>query len=109
MGFADDYGIAATLQLLCFLTNEWKFLERRDNDRRTVFQRFGQLRGILIDLFDHALLVLKLVDVVLQLPVEDNAVGDNHDGVEDLAILSVMQTGQPMRKPGDRVALPAAG
>ena len=36
-----------------------------------VFRAVGQLAGVLVDLLDHALLVLELVDGVLQLAVED--------------------------------------
>ena len=41
--------------------------------------------GVLVDLLDDALLVVELVDGVLELPVEHEPVGDDDDGIEDLA------------------------
>ncbi len=53
--------------------------------------------------------MLELVDRLLQLLVEYCAVGDDDDGVEDLALRVVVQAGQPVGEPGDRVGLAGAG
>ncbi len=66
-------------------------------------------RGVLVDLHDHAAGVLELVDRVLELAVEDDAVGDHHDLVEDLAVLGGVERREPMGRPGDRVRLARAG
>ena len=50
-----------------------------------------------------------LPDRVLQLRVEHGAVGDHDDGVEDLRVVRVVQRGQPVRGPGDRVGLARPG
>ena len=53
--------------------------------------------------------MLDLVDGVLQLLVEDAAVGDDDDAVVDLLIAGVVQAREPVREPGDAVRLAAAG
>ncbi len=53
--------------------------------------------------------MLELVDGVLQLAVEDLAVGDDDDGIENQLILGIVQARQSMSHPGDGIALAAAG
>ena len=53
--------------------------------------------------------MLELVDRVLELLVEHAAVGDHDDTVEDLAVVVGVQAGEAVGKPGDGVALAAAG
>ena len=45
----------------------------------------------------------------LKLAVQDAAVGDDDDGIEDRAVLGVVQRGQLVREPGDGEALAAPG
>jgi hypothetical protein len=52
--------------------------------------------------------VVELVDGVLQLLIEHDAVGHDDDAVEDPLIGGVMQAGEPVGQPADGVALAAA-
>ena len=89
--------------------HEGKLLQRGNDDLGAVDQRFGKLPAVPVDRPDHALRVFDLVDRVLQLPVQHAAVGDDDDAVEDLGVLGVVQTRQPVRQPRDAVGLAAAG
>ena len=53
---------------------------------RSPGQGLGQLLGVLVDLLDDTVGVLELVDRLLQLPVEHQPVGDDHDLVEHLLV-----------------------
>jgi hypothetical protein len=89
--------------------HERKLLQRGDDDRHAGFQRLGELARILVDLLHHALAVVELVNGVLQLPVQHHPVGDDHHAVEHPLIAFVVQAGQAVRQPGNRIALAAAG
>ncbi len=69
----------------------------------------SELGAVLVNDVDHARYLLELADGVLQLPIEHAAVGDDDDRTEDALILVVVQGRQPVRQPGDGVALTAAG
>ena len=87
--------------------HERELLQRGDDDPGAVDQRGGELPAVPVDGFDHALGVLDLVDGVLELPVQHAAIGDDHDAVEDLAVLAVVEAREPVRQPGDAVGLAA--
>ena len=53
--------------------------------------------------------VLELVDRVLELAVEHDPVGDHDHLVEHLLVGRVVQGGEPVREPGDRVRLARPG
>jgi hypothetical protein len=53
---------------------EGELLESGDDHGHRVLQRLGKLARAFFDLLDHAALVLELVDGVLELLVEDDAV-----------------------------------
>lgn len=53
--------------------------------------------------------MLELVDVVLELLVEHHAIGNDDDAVEDAPVTFVVQRGEAVREPRNRVALSAAG
>ena len=101
----DDHGIAsgrkvavapfaALLVEFCQLTrHERKFLQRGDDDRDAGFQRLGELTRILVDLLNHALAVIELVDGVLQLAIQHHAIGDHDHAVEQPLVAFVMQAG----------------
>ena len=78
---------AASAASPIFSVDEGELLERGDDDRRARRQRLRELLAVLVDLLDHALLVLELVDGVLELLVEHAPVGDHDDGVEDPLVL----------------------
>ena len=82
---SQRHPFALLLQRADRLADEGKFLDRRDDDRRPAGQRLGELLRVLVDLLDHAGLVLELVDGVLQLLVEHAAVGDDDDRIEHLS------------------------
>ncbi|KFB74180.1 MAG: hypothetical protein AW09_000540 [Candidatus Accumulibacter phosphatis] len=89
--------------------HERKLLQRGDDDRHAGFQRLGELARILVDLLHHALAVVELVNGVLQLTVQHHPVGDDHHAVEQPLVAFVVQAGQAVRQPGNRIALAAAG
>ena len=87
--------------------HERELLQRGDDDPGAVDQRGGELPAVPVDGLDHALGVLDLVDGVLKLTVQYAAIGDDHDAIEDLAVLAVVEAREPVRQPGDAVGLAA--
>ncbi len=119
MGFVDDDGKAFVLgvdgdRLALFfegfdrLGNEGKFLDGGDDDGGAVGEGFGELLGVLVDFLDDSGFVLELVDGVLKLLVEDEAIGDDDDGVEDAGVVAVVEAGEAMGEPCDRVGFAGA-
>ena len=121
VGLVDDHraaprrqragsGLAALLrQLEQLARDERELLQRGDDHRHGVLQRFGKLPRALVDFLHDAALVLELVDRVLKLLVEHDAVGHHDHAVEDALVGGVVQRREPVREPADRVALAAAG
>ncbi len=107
--FVNDNGVSPHWQVSYFLGHEREFLQGGDNDRHARTEGLSQLGRVDIDLLDHSLLVLELVDRILKLLVQNHPVSDHDDRVEDLLVLLVIETGQPMSQPGDGVGLAAAG
>src|SRR5262245_6742862 len=70
--------------------DEGKFLDRRDDNGRSVRQRTGKLLGVIVDLLDYPGFVLELVDRVLQLLVEHEPVGDDNDRMKHLLVIGVV-------------------
>ena len=81
--------------LLChpkkLLGHEGKLLQRGDDDRDGALQRLRELTRVLVDLLHHPTLVLELVDGVLELLVEHDAVGHNDNAVEHAGVVRVVQ------------------
>lgn len=65
--------------------------------------RLAHLVGV--DRRDRAVDTLDLLDRLLQLVIQNRAVGHHDDGVEHLVIAGVVQVRQPVREPRDRVRL----
>lgn len=65
--------------------NIGELLDRRNDDGHAVGQSFGELLRVFVDLLDHAFFVLKLINGVLQLLVENQTISDHDDGIENLA------------------------
>ena len=61
-----------------------------------------------VDPLHDAALVFELVDRVLELLVEHDAIGDHDHAVEDALVGGIVQGREPMRQPTDGVALAAA-
>ena len=108
-GGVDGHAFAPGLQRRQRLADERELLNGRDDDRRAARQGLGELLRVLVDLLDHALLMLELVDRVLKLLVEHPAVGDHHDGVENLLVVIVVQARQAVGQPGDGIRLAGPG
>ena len=87
--------------------HEREFLQGGDDDRHGAFKGFGELTRALIDSLYDAALVFELIDRVLELLIEHNAIRDH--AVEDALVGGVVQGREPMGKPSDGVALAAAG
>ena len=101
-----DHRIVALGQRPDLVEHERELLQRCHDDAGLLTgQRRGELRRVLVDPLDHPQGVLELVDGVLQLPVEDAKVSDDHHLVEHLGIAGGVQRRQPVRQPGDRVRL----
>ena len=88
--------------------DEGELLQRGDDDRNRALQRLGKLVRAFVDLLHHPALVLELVDGVLELAVEHDAIRDHDHAVEDAGVPGIVQRGQTVREPGDGVALAAA-
>ena len=88
--------------------DERKFLQGGDDHRHRTLERFGELSRAFVDPLHDAALVFELVDRVLELLVENDAIGDHDHAVEDALVGGVMQGGEPVRQPTNRVALAAA-
>ena len=109
MRFVDDHREPLSGKRSDLLGDHRELLERRDDDPLAGFQRRAELLRILVDLLDHPKRLLELGDRALKLAVQHAAVGDDDDGVEDRAIVSVVERGQLVREPSDRIALAAPG
>ena len=62
-----------------------------------------------VDLLYDTGLVLELIDGRLQLLIEHTPVSHDNDGVEYFLVALVVQAGQPVREPCDRVRLAGTG
>ena len=110
VGFVDDHRVPALREARHLVHDEGELLQRRHDDLRLCRpERLGQLLGRLEQVRHQAVDVFELVDGALELPVEDPAVGDHHDLVEDLPVLGVVQRRQPVRRPRDGERLARAG
>jgi len=56
---------------------------------------------VLVDPLDQAVLVVELVDRLLQLLVEDPAVGEDDDRVVGFLVVRIVQGGEPVGEPDD--------
>ena len=74
---------------------------------------YPPLEGVLelarggVDVLHHPQGLLELADGALELAVEDPAVGDHHDGIEDAPVVRIVQGGEPVGEPRDGEALAA--
>ena len=118
MRLVGDHRIAPRRQLGVLvqgIEQRRKGLDGDNDDARLLGQRLGQLFGFALvadiagDRLNHALSMLELVDGVLQLAVEHGAVGDNDYRAEQPLAGIVVQRGQLVRRPGNRVGLARAG
>ena len=109
MRLVDNDGEALPRQIADLPGDHREFLQGRDDDRPSRLQRLLQLAGGGIDVFDDAERLLELTHCRLQLAVEHAPVGHDDYRVEDALVRGVMQRREPMREPGDRKALAAAG
>ena len=89
--FVHDDGVVAVGEVAHFLGDERELLECGDDDRGAARQGVGQLLRVLLDADHDSGRVLELVDGVLELLVENQPVGDDDDGLEDLRVLVVVQ------------------
>ena len=61
--------------------------------------------AVLVNFFDHSLLVVELIDGVLQLRIQHPAVRNHNHAAVHLLVLGVMQGRETVRQPSDRVGL----
>ena len=109
MRLVDHDRVVAGRDFADLADHERELLQRRDDDPRLLpRQRLGELIGVVVDLHDHAASVLELVDRVLELAVEDHAIGDHDHLVEHLVVLRIVKRREPVRRPRDRVRLSRA-
>ena len=89
--------------------DERELLQGGDDDRHRALERLGELARVLVDALHDTALVLELVDRVLELLIEHDAVREHDHTVEDPLVVGVVQRREPMGEPSDGVALSAAG
>ena len=68
-----------------------EFLQCRDHDPRFIDEGLRELLRILVDCLGHTLDMLDLVDGILKLAVEDAAICDDNDAIENLLVGGSMQ------------------
>ena len=88
--------------------DEREFLHRGDDHRNGVLEGLGELSRAFVDPLHDAALVFELIDGVLKLLVEHDAIGDHDHAVKDPLVGRIVQGSEPMRQPTDGVALAAA-
>ena len=107
MGLVDDDGKAAPAMFVADLVeNERELLDRRDDDLLAGLDEPSQVARTLGVPHRRAHLGV-FPDRVSDLPVEDAAIGDDDDGVEDWSVVP-FQPDQLMGQPCNRIAFAAA-
>ena len=101
VGFIDDHGKISVGQIADLVEQEREFLQGRDDDFRALVEFIGQIAriAVFVDFGYHALLVLNLIDVVLQLLVQVAAVRNDDHRVEDGTVSRVVCAGELMGEP----------
>ena len=64
--------------------------------------------GVAIDLGHSAINFLKLLDGVLQLPIEDSPIGDHNDAIEHRLSICPTEVGKLVGEPSDAVGFAGA-
>ena len=112
MGLVGDHGEAFALrcgQLAHCFKGEGEGLDGAHHDllvAREGRRELAALAAFLVgDRGHHAAGALEVEQRLLQLGIDDVAVGDHQHGVEDLLVPGVMQLGQEVCRPGDGVGL----
>ena len=107
MGLINNHSVVAGRNIPDLVDDKRELLQGGDDDPCLLpRESLGQLARVLIDLYDNSARMLELIDRVLQLAVEDHAVGYHHHFVENFVVTQVVQRGKPMSGPGDGVGLP---
>ena len=86
-----------------------EFLDRGDDDPRTVLDGLLELAGCPVDLSHHPARLLELRNRALKLPVEHDAVGDDDHRVEDRVVGLIMEVDRLMGGPADCVRFAGTG
>ena len=108
MRLVDDQREPLARQLADLRRDHRKLLQRGDDNRLARLQRVLELARGGVDVLHHSQRLLELADGALELAVEHPTVGDDHDGVEDAAVVRTVQRGELVGEPGDGEALAAA-
>ena len=117
VGLVHDDGEVLLLAPVHLFEDEGELLERRNDDADPVVdgvaQSLGALGAVLVllvvDQGHQSFLVLEAVDGVLQLLVENSAVGHDDDGGEDGLVGLVVEPGEAVGRPRNAVGLAAPG
>jgi hypothetical protein len=89
--------------------HEGELLKGGDDDGNRVLQRLRKLARAFVDLLHHAAFVLELVYGVLELLVQNDAIGDDDYAIENALARGIVEGGEAVRQPADGVAFSAAG
>ena len=110
MGFVDDDRKLPSTERFHILLGKKEFLDGADDNALFVVDGLCQRVGVLLVVngFYQPVLMLKAVDGVLQLAVQHHTVCDNDDRIEDTVVLIVMDCGQPIGDPCNRVRFAGA-
>ena len=96
-------------QFADLLGNDRELLERGDDDGLARLQRVLELARGRIDVLHHPKGLLELPHGALKLTVEHPAVRDDHDGIEDAAVIRSVERGELVSEPSNGEALAAPG
>ena len=111
MGLVHDDGKGLAGGVIYLFIDDGEFLQGGDDDPLAVVERVPQvLRGLLLVNSHHRTQgVVEAGDSLLKLCIQHRAVCDDDHGVEDGLVVIVMEAGQTVGGPGDRVGLPGTG
>jgi hypothetical protein len=95
------------------LEGEGEGLDRADHDLLVAREGLGQFAalaaGLAVDRGHHPRLPLEAEERLLELGVDHVPVGDDEDAVEELPVRGVVQLGEKVGRPRDRVRLARSG
>src|SRR6266852_184299 len=108
MGLVHNHSETLVAQVGDLVHNDRELLQGRHDDRLARLQSFPELTRCRIDVLDEAGRLLELTDRTLKLTVQNLAVGNHDDRVNDSSVGGAVEQSQLMCKPCDRVALAAS-
>src|SRR5216683_8044573 len=94
MRFIDNNRVFPVWQRTDFTNDEWKFLQRGNNNAGSCCNSVCQLRRVFVYFLHNTEFVFKLVNCVLQLLIQYVSISDDNNAVKNLIVICVMQASQ---------------